>query len=222
MSDVFEPYSPALGISGSSYQLQLGKVNTYWAIRLVKGSDVLASKVYNDIPNPEEMPLINSLTGWIISVLAVPNLNTYQIQKTVGFIRQKAMETFEEQKRIKAGAGKSERTEFKLEKPPEEAILKRPQATGWVKEEVATIDVKSAEIQNIAEHSPALAASNQSVMSGITNASLGTRQLNPIPIGEGFVPKKSSVQEGKIVAASAVGASGKRVESVMSSTSILQ
>ena len=92
----FIPMTPQLGVAGSSYQLQLGRVSDYWAIRLVKGRDVLDSKVFKD--STGDIPNANRLTGWVLSVLVIPNVNTYQIQKTIGFIRQKAVSNFEEQK----------------------------------------------------------------------------------------------------------------------------
>ena len=90
----FIPFSSQLGIAGSSYMLQMGKVNGIWAIRLIKGSDVLDSKIFKEDP---DMPNANRLTGWVLSVLQIPNINTYQIQKTIGFIRQQALRTSEEQ-----------------------------------------------------------------------------------------------------------------------------
>ena len=113
----FQPLTPQLGIAGSSYQLQMGKVNGYWAIRLVKGKNVLASKVYKE--NPDEIPLGNHLTGWALSVIAIPNINPYQIQKTIGFIRQKAMRAIEDQKHAKKTAGKAESKSVTLDKVPD-------------------------------------------------------------------------------------------------------
>lgn len=191
MSDIndFQPYTPQLGIVGSSYQLQMGKVNKYWAVRLVKGRDVLASKVFKDVPNPEKIPLGNQITGWILSVLAIPNLNTYQIQKTVGFIRQKAQQTMEDQEKMKQSAGKSESTETVLEKVPENVQIKRPQARGWVKEDESA---KMEEIpEEIAEISPGLVQRNEEITgkSQGTLAHLRSKQLRMIPKGEGFEPK---------------------------------
>lgn len=188
MSDTsnFQPYTPQLGIAGSSYQLQMGKVNNYWAIRLVKGRDVLASKVFKDVPDPEELPLGNQITGWILSVLAIPNLNTYQIQKTVGFIRQKAQRTQEEQALKRQSGGKDEVKEAKLEKIADNVQVKRPQSQGWIKEE------KSEEIKvspEIASQSPGLVSSNEQITGKTTGAieSIKSKSLPEIPKGEGFV-----------------------------------
>lgn len=184
----FRPYTPQLGIVGSSYQLQMGKINNFWTIRLVKGRDVLASKIFKDVPNPEEIPLGNQITGWILSVLAIPNLNTYQIQKTVGFIRQKALRTQEEQEKMRQSAGKSESMEKVLEKIPDDVQIKRPQARGWVKEDQQTQEVISEEI---AELSPGLVQQNEE-LSGQSTGSLAhirSKSLPKIPMGEGFTPK---------------------------------
>ena len=179
----FQPYTPQLGISGSSYQLQMGQVNGFWAIRLVKGTSVLASKVFNDSPEPEELPLGRYLTGWVLSVLAIPNINTYQIQKVVGFLRSKARDNFDEQQKKRQSAGKSERNDVHLEKVPENVQVKRPQAKGWVKEDKGTSTNASA-----ANLSPALAASNRSATGEDQgHGTVGSRKLPAIPVGEGFV-----------------------------------
>ncbi len=176
----FQPMTPQLGIAGSSYQLEIGKVNKYWAIRLVKSRDVLASKVYKDIPNHEEIPLGNHLTGWVLSVLAIPGINTYQIQKTIGFLRQKAMRTVEQQKTAKKTAGKSESSSVKLEKVPDNVQVKRHQASGFVKEDKTPVDTSNL--------SPALAASNQTAASRDAKVvAVGNRELAPIPKGPDFV-----------------------------------
>jgi hypothetical protein len=184
----FQPMSPELGIAGSSYRLQVGRVNNFWAIRLVKGNDVLESHVFKD---ETEMPNGNKLTGWVLSVLTIPNINTYQIQKTIGFIRQKALGAWEDMQKKKQEAGKGERTEVALEKVPENEI-KRPQAQGWVKEEAAPEDANKVDA---AELSPTLAASNKAAtartMPGEAPKAVvvGNRTLQPIPFGEDFVLK---------------------------------
>jgi len=189
----FQPLTPQLGIAGSSYQLQMGKVNGFWAIRLVKGKNVLASKVYKE--NPDEIPLGNHLTGWALSVIAIPNINPYQIQKTIGFIRQKAMRAIEDQKHAKKTAGKAESKSVTLDKVPDNVQIKRPQVSGWVKE-----DEKPSEGKTTAsELSSALAASNYSA-TGKTQGAASHRGggLKAIPSGEGFVrsAKKPEVKTG--------------------------
>jgi len=175
----FQPLSPRLGIAGSSYQLELGKVNNFWTIRLVKGPDILASKIYKDVPKPEEIPLGNHLTGWVLSVLAIPNINTYQIQKTIGFLRQKAMRNVEEQKIIKQTAGKEERSSVVLEKIPDNVPIKR----------LAPVNTNQENIQSSASEGESYTPVNSS----------GKRKLASIPIGDGF-DRQASV--GNSVAAS--------------------
>jgi hypothetical protein len=178
----FMPLSPELGIAGSSYRLQMGRVNDFWAIRLVKGRDVLDSRVFKD---EEDMPNGNKLTGWVLSVLVLPNINTFQIQKTVGFVRQKAMRNFEDLKQKKKSAGKSESTDVKLEKVPEGAQVKRSKPKGWVKEDKS---ISAEDKKKLASASPALAASNKSSTAspGTIVVTKGNRKLQPIPYGDGF------------------------------------
>lgn len=187
----FIPLTPELGITGSSYRLQMGRVNNYWSIRLVKGDSVLDSKVFNNVPKPDEVPLGTHLVAWVLSVLAIPNLNTYQIQKTVGFLRSSAVKRDEELKNAKVSAGKAESQNVILEKPPENVQIKRIEAKGQVQVDSST---NSAEMKEIAKLSPALAQSNAQVNTNSSNSndsvgqmkSYGSRQLHEIPRGEDY------------------------------------
>lgn len=185
----FTPLTPALGIAGSSYQIQLGRVNNYWAIRLVRGKgEVLASKVFN-AEQSTDIPLTNHLTGWVLSVMTIPNINTYQVQKTIGFLRQKAERNIADQKRAKDSAGKSESQDAKLEKIPKNVQIKRPQAKGFVKED----DISEEDRKAAASQSAALAASNVGASTtGQTSATISPKGLPAIPMGEGFVPQPFS------------------------------
>ncbi len=204
----FQPLTPQLGIAGSSYQLQMGKVNGFWAIRLVKGKNVLASKVYKE--NPDELPLGNHLTGWALSVIAIPNINPYQIQKTIGFIRQKAMRAIEDQKHAKKTAGKAESKSVTLDKVPENVQIKRPQASGWVKEDEQPSEGKTAAAADL---SPALAASNYTA-TGKSQGGASHRgaNLKAIPAGNGFVP---SVREPEVKASSQKGISSNELQGIL-------
>nr|MDO8114390.1 hypothetical protein [Candidatus Sigynarchaeota archaeon] len=83
MSTNFTPLSSQLGISGTSYRLQVGKVGNSWAARLIKGNDVVASQVINELNG-------NLIVGFVIKETAIPNLNPYQIMKTVQFLTKEA------------------------------------------------------------------------------------------------------------------------------------
>ncbi|MHA1340547.1 MAG: hypothetical protein ACTSRZ_08595 [Promethearchaeota archaeon] len=131
----FIPLSNQLGIPGSSYRVQLGKVNDKWAIRLAKGNEILESKVFEETEQP---PNANALVGWVLQVLVIPNLNPYQIAKSIGFIRQEAIRRSEELK-SKPKISIKEAKEAKLEELPEDVKRRRDiqksKQVGWVKEE---------------------------------------------------------------------------------------
>lgn len=132
----FVPLSAQLGIPGSSYMIQLGKVNNIWSVRLAKGPNVLDSKVFHNYKDPEgnNPPNANTIVGWILQVLPIPNLNPYQIVKSVGFIRQESIRRAEEAKR-KPVISLKEAKKVKLEAIPDGVKKKRPKSVGWVKEE---------------------------------------------------------------------------------------
>lgn len=83
MSSDFTPLSSQLGIAGTSYRLQLGMIGSTWAARLLKGNDVVTSTTINELNG-------NLIVGFVIKETAIPNLNPYQIMKTVEFIMKEA------------------------------------------------------------------------------------------------------------------------------------
>jgi hypothetical protein len=76
-------------------------------------------------------PNQNIMVGWVLRTVAIPNINPHQIMKTVHALTKQAITNKEEKK---AAAPISEAKEVELDKVPESEI-KRPAATGWVKEE---------------------------------------------------------------------------------------
>jgi hypothetical protein len=127
----FEPLSSQLGIAGTSYRIQLGLINGRWASRLLKGNNVIDSYVYKDEDVQGDYPNQNIIVGWVLRTVAIPNINPHQVMKTTQALVKQAVEK-KEQKKVMAPL--SETKELELEKVPENQ-LKRPKATGWVKEE---------------------------------------------------------------------------------------
>ncbi len=76
MSGDFVPYSSPLGIPGSSYSAQLGKIGEQWALRLVKGREVLEQGLFNELNG-------NKFIAFIIQNVAIPMINPYQISQSV-------------------------------------------------------------------------------------------------------------------------------------------
>ncbi len=111
----------------------MGRVNDKWASRILKGTDVIESTIYNDA----ELPNANLIVGWCLKVIAIPNINPYQVMKTVQFLRKETERNWEESKtRVVASATDAREAKGKLEKVPE-TELKRHTEVGWVKDEEA-------------------------------------------------------------------------------------
>ena len=128
----FEPLSSQLGISGTSYRLQLGTINDKWAARVLKGQDVLDSYVFKDEDVAESgIPNQNLIVGYVLRTLTLPNINPYGVMRTVQALVKQAQEK-KEQKKVVATV--SDAKDIELEKVPE-SELKRPTAKGWVKED---------------------------------------------------------------------------------------
>lgn len=127
----FIPLTSELGISGTSYRIQLGLINDKWASRLLKGRNVIDSYVYKDEDVQGGFPNQNLIVGWVLRTVAIPNINPHQVMKTTQALVKQAIKKKEERKII---APLSETKEVELEKVPE-SELKRPQVQGWVKTE---------------------------------------------------------------------------------------
>lgn len=193
----FIPMSPQLGVAGSSYRLQMGIMHGFWSVRLIKGNEILDSFIFKD--EGKEMPNSNKITAWVLSVLAIPNINTFQIQKTVGFIRQKSLAIYEEQQKTRESQGKAESGKITLEKVPEQVQLKRPQAPGQVIEEKITPTLLSEKDFNPTIHEePVSPSSSREIVGMKDNISITTTPVSPdkrvlpqIPRGEDYVETPS-------------------------------
>ncbi len=127
----FEVLTGQLGIPGTSYRLQLGLINEKWAVRLLKGKDVLDSYVFKDEDSQGGFPNQNLIVGYVLRTVAIPNINPHQVMKTTQALVKQAMARKLERKTM---APMSETKDVELEKVPE-SELRRPKTQGWVKEE---------------------------------------------------------------------------------------
>ncbi|GEM_PF-2220192 len=82
-SVVFEPWSRKAGIAGSSYLVQIGKVNDYWSIAIFRGKDLISVKKVGTL-DP------NVLTSVITSSISLPLMSPYAIVRSLGNIINEA------------------------------------------------------------------------------------------------------------------------------------
>ncbi|GAH50503.1 unnamed protein product, partial [marine sediment metagenome] len=127
----FEPLSSQLGIPGTSYRLQLGLINDKWAVRLLKGKNILDSYVFKDEDVEGDFPNQNLIVGWVLRTVAIPNINPHQVMKTTQALTKQAVKKKAQKKEV---VPLSDTKEVELDKVPE-SELKRPQVQGWVKTE---------------------------------------------------------------------------------------
>jgi phosphatidate phosphatase PAH1 len=183
----FEPLSSQLGIAGTSYRIQLGLINDKWASRLLKGNTVIDSYIYKDEDVESGFPNQNLIVGWVIRTVAIPNINPHQIMKTTQALVKQAIEK-KEQKKVMAPI--SETRAIELEKVPD-SELKRPKATGWVKEE-GMKSVQEIEDEKRKAFQERLTAKKEEERIKMQNPTSSptvhtTRQLPSIPKGESEV-----------------------------------
>ncbi len=180
----FEPLSSQLGIAGTSYRIQLGLINDKWASRLLKGNTVIDSYIYKDEDVESGFPNQNLIVGWVIRTVAIPNINPHQIMKTTQALVKQAIEK-KEQKKVMAPI--SETRAIELEKVPD-SELKRPKATGWVKEEgmKSVQEIEDEKRKAFQERLTAKKEEERIKMQNSTSTTTvhTTRQLHSIPKGD--------------------------------------
>ena len=175
----FEPLSGQLGISGTSYRIQLGLINDKWASRILKGKNIIDSYVHKDVEG--DFPNQNLIVGWVLRTVAIPNINPHQIMKTTQALCKQAIEK-KEQRKVKPSVSDSK--EVELAKVPDSEI-KRPVVKGWVKEEgmKSTQDMEEERRKAFKER---MIAKKEEEKAKSTTASTvkTTRQLPSIPSGD--------------------------------------
>jgi len=128
----FEPLSGQLGISGTSYRVQLGLINEKWAARILKGKDILDSYIFKDEDITDGGgPNQNIVVGYVLRTVQLPNINPYGVMRTVQALVKQSLEKKDQKKFV---ATVAEAKSVELEKVPEEE-LKRSKVVGWVKED---------------------------------------------------------------------------------------
>ncbi len=186
----FTPLTSQLGVPGTSYRLQLGLINEKWAVRMLKGKNILDSYVFKDEDVEGGFPNQNLIVGWVLRTVAIPNINPHQVMKTTQALVKQALKKREE-KKLKAPI--SETKEVKLEKVPE-SELKRPKVQGWVKTEGTKTGKELEEERRQAFKATVAARKAEAQSSGSTLKT--TRQLPSIP-KEGAEVKESVSKEGE-------------------------
>jgi len=91
------PLSCQLGIPGTSFRIELGLIKGIWVFRLLKGKNVINSYVFNEedlsalgIPDP------NLIIGWVLRILAIPNIKPHQITKAVHALTNQVIKNISE------------------------------------------------------------------------------------------------------------------------------
>lgn len=181
----FEPLSSQLGISGTSYRLQLGLINEKFAIRLLKGNSVIDSYVFKDEDVTESgIPNQNLMVGWVLRTVAIPNINPHQVMKTIQALAKQAIDKIKQKKEV---VPISETKKVELDKVPE-SELKRPKVTGWVKEAgmKSVQELEEEKRQAFQERMRYIKEEKRAQAGGTAPSALRTtRELPTIPKGEG-------------------------------------
>ena len=171
--------SSQLGISGTSYRLQLGLINKRWASRLLKGKDVLDSYVYKDVELGDgDFPNQNYIVGWVLRTVAIPNINPHQIMKTTQALIKQAIQKKQEKRAV---APVVETKKVELEKIPESEIKGTFKGPGWVKQEGEKTQEEILEEQRSAFKERVAAERAKEAQASTSSTVRSRRQLPTIP-----------------------------------------
>ncbi|GAH53168.1 unnamed protein product [marine sediment metagenome] len=118
----FEPLSSQLGIPGTSYRLQLGLINEKWAVRMLKGKNILDSYVFKDEDVEGDFPNQNLIVGWVLRTVAIPNINPHQVMKTTQALTKQAVKKKAQKKEV---VPLSDTKEVELDKVPESELKRQ-------------------------------------------------------------------------------------------------
>jgi hypothetical protein len=123
----FEPFTGQLGIAGSSYRLQIGLINEKWAVRLLKSKIIIEIFICKENFIKDETPNQDMIVGWVLRTVIIPNMNSWQIKRTV----QNLMKQLEKNKgRRRVIASIKDIKEVELEKVPK-SESRKPIIQGW-------------------------------------------------------------------------------------------
>ncbi|MHA1680720.1 MAG: hypothetical protein ACTSUE_06915 [Promethearchaeota archaeon] len=191
----FIPLSSQLGITGTSYRLQLGKIGDKWGARILKGKDVVASTALSELNG-------NMVVGFVLRETAIPNLNPYSIMKTVQFLTREAQGNEE---RMKTQGIPAPAAQPATATAPAAQPASQPAATAPVDTEMMSNEDKRASYRVVARPQPDAASvpatpapASVALNKPKTVSSTG-RKLRAIP-GSGAAPVESKpepVQESK-------------------------
>ena len=186
----FTPLTSQLGVPGTSYRLQLGEINEKWAVRMLKGRNIIDSYVFKDEDVQGDFPNQNLIVGWVLRTVAIPNINPHQVMKTTQALVKQAIQKKEQRKIV---APISETKEVELKKVPE-GELKRAKGQGWVKTEGMKSQQELEEERRQAFKATVAARKAEAQTSASTLKT--SRQLPSIP-KEGAEVKAQSGVEGE-------------------------
>ena len=141
----FDPLTDQYGITGTSYSLQMGLINSKWAVSLLKGKETKATFLFNDRDLVEDFPTSESIVSWTLRAIVIPNINSHQVRKTVHILRKQAKFNKDKKKFV---TPIKEANEVKLKSVPK-SVLRIPKPSGWVVDNVptSTNNIKETEMQ---------------------------------------------------------------------------
>jgi len=135
----FEPLTGQLGISGTSYSVQLGLINGKWAIKLMRGKEVIDCYIFKKL-DKNQLPGSEEIIRWILNAIPL-NINPHHVSKTAQILLKQAEEN-KNKKKVLAPIKDVRESKEKLNEVPKSDI-KRPKAQGRVIEN--NVEVKTDE-----------------------------------------------------------------------------
>lgn len=144
----FVPLTGQLGISGTSYSIQLGIINGKWAVKLLRGKDVIDCYIFENL-DKNQLLGTEEIIRWILNAIPL-RLNPYQVSKTAQIWLKQAEEN-SNKKKVLAPIKEVKEAKEKLSEVPKSEI-KRPKAQGWVMENNVKLKTDESFVRSLKEN----------------------------------------------------------------------
>ncbi|MHA2051736.1 MAG: hypothetical protein ACW986_19155 [Promethearchaeota archaeon] len=94
----FEPLTIQMGITGTSYGLQIGLINEKWVVRLFKGKETLKTRKFKENELVQGLPDPNIIVSWTLGAIITPNINPVTIKRVVELLLNEAKKNKDKKK----------------------------------------------------------------------------------------------------------------------------
>lgn len=135
LEKVFKPVTSQIDIPGTKFRIQFGLIDGKWASVLLRDKKVIDTYIYKEEDlSSSGFPNQNLIVGWVLRLVAIPDINPHGIIKLIQTMRKSLMDN--------RGDHLPYPSIFKPPEPPDDiGVVKNVQRKSPVKEEEPEVDL---------------------------------------------------------------------------------